>query len=653
MEPNSLDPPKKEEVDTVSKHSVCRCCLRSQAKEEVKNMQEVFIGGTSCTCLYEELTKIKMDFTNIPATICNSCTKEFMRINDFILMLKASFYSLVQADVKSEECEINSADICSDSSDDDIPLSQRFEVVYKKPLNGKKSEEEVSNNIKVKSKRGRRVRVLKEPKHSEENDSDCDIKDWLEQRDLNFENDDKSVIKNDFECTKCHTSFNNYKDIETHAKEEHHGEASCVVCSKNLANPFALIYHMMVKHGKLKCCRLCLVSFKNSKEQMEHYKSEEHNTKCNVCGEQFKKRKALYEHRRKKHLNPEPENRKFKCPECSKEFTNRNNIKRHVMVAHCDVRFLCDTCGQSYTTKRNLRIHIQKFHEGLPVQNKPQKKCFFCELCGKELRIFHKYAIALHRAKHKGHKHVCKRCYDSFETEKQLRDHMTELKHDLYECDKCPAQFVTVENFKTHLKNHEAPGWNKNMFATWGQSAKLRNEKGEFVCTYCPKVFKDKQRLDNHVRVHTNERPYKCHICSKGFKTWIHRKTHLNIHLGIKKWVCKFCSKAFTNSCTLKGHEMIHTGERPHPCPDCKKGFITVSAMKRHRMVHLTNPGGKEKSCGKKEPIEEDPLKVETPEQEDTVVVINSNQDLMFKYGQIFSGGDMTYENGKDSGGLT
>lgn len=61
----------------------------------------------------------------------------------------------------------------------------------------------------------------------------------------------------------------------------------------------------------------------------------------------FKNRKAVYEHRRKKHLNPQSENQKFKCPECPREFANSNNIRRHILVAHNDLRFLCDTCGQS------------------------------------------------------------------------------------------------------------------------------------------------------------------------------------------------------------------------------------------------------------------------------------------------------------------
>ncbi|KAH1009240.1 hypothetical protein HUJ04_001624 [Dendroctonus ponderosae] len=432
-----------------------------------------------------------------------------------------------------------------------------------------------------------------------------------------------------YNCNKCeNVAFDHYEGIEAHLKLVHSTESDCILCKTQFASHFSALYHIIVKHGRLKCCRLCLIGFKSAAELHAHYKSEEHNTKCAVCGEQFKNRKAVYEHRRKKHLNPQEENQKYKCPDCPKEFSNPHNINRHRAVAHNDLRFLCDTCGQSYTTKRNLRLHILKFHEGVPVQSKSTKKNFFCESCGRELRIFHKYAIALHRAKHKGHNFVCKKCYESFATEEEFKRHVEEMGHELFVCDKCPSQFVREENFKLHLKNHDAPGWNKNMFATWGKSAQLRNEKGEFVCCHCPKVFKDKQRLDNHIRVHTNERPYVCHICAKGFKTWIHRKTHLNIHLGIKKWTCKYCSKSFTNSSTLKGHEMIHTGERPHNCPECKKGFITISAMKKHRMTHFKTSDEKKNISLEKSDLKRD----------------SEQESIAYKYDHIFAESNVSYE---------
>ncbi|XP_076251359.1 uncharacterized protein LOC143190724 isoform X3 [Rhynchophorus ferrugineus] len=400
----------------------------------------------------------------------------------------------------------------------------------------------------------------------------------------------KVIKQTKFNCNQCNNlSFITYEDIEAHYKDWHKSSLNCILCEQEFSNTYSVLYHMMVKHGRLKCCRLCLVSFKTKEELMGHYKSEEHNTKCVVCDEQFKNRKALYGHRRRKHLNPLLEYKKYKCPECSKEFVNKQNIKRHILVFHNNVRFLCDTCGQSYTTNRNLQLHITKFHKGQKVEITKPRKSFFCESCGRELKIFHKYAIALHMARHKGHYFVCKKCHESFGSKEELNMHIEEQNHQLFECTKCPSQFVREENLKIHMKNHDAPGWNKNYFIQYGKSAELRNEKGEFECSYCPKAYKIKQRLDNHLRVHTNERPYKCQFCQKAFKTWIHRKTHLNVHLGIKKWQCRFCQKAFTYSSTLKAHEMTHTGERPNKCPECYKGFISTSALKKHRQVHFRN----------------------------------------------------------------
>jgi len=51
-------------------------------------------------------------------------------------------------------------------------------------------------------------------------------------------------------------------------------------------------------------------------------------------------------------------------------------------------------------------------------------------------------------------------------------------------------------------------------------------------CSYCDKECDGKQKLKEHLRVHTNERPYHCNICDKAFKMKQHLQNHARrIHL--------------------------------------------------------------------------------------------------------------------------